>query len=358
MPTSPHISPVDLTRFTAGLFRAYDVTAFEAQAVAECLVENNLRGHDSHGIVQICGYLKQLKKGELVAGAAFESLCETDSLLVADAHYGFGFVQCARLVDALEPKARAQGVACGTLRNSGHVGRLGTWAERVAARGLAGLVTSNDNGILQCVAPPGGTVPRISTNPFAIAVPTGGDLLALDISTSIVANGKVLLDYLAGRDCPPGWLQDASGAPTTDPAVRFTDPRGTLLPMGGEQGYKGFGLALLLDILVGGLSGGLCPPGTADALNVNNVLLIVWDPDRFAGHAHFTEQADRLIDYVRASPLKAGVELIRLPGDRANALFEERSRLGIPIDEKTWQALVKLADERNVSVPPLGVEES
>ena len=346
-----HISSSELTQFTAELFVAADVSEGEARIVAESLVDANLRGHDSHGVVRIPDYVKQLAKGELVAGADLETLSETESALSVDAHFGFGQVQTVKLIERLVPKAKEQGIACGTMLNCGHVGRLGEWVERLAQAGLAGMITVNDNGVLQCVAPPGGTAPRISTNPVALGVPTGNGPLALDISTSAVANGKIKVAHIAGKPCPPGWLQDADGNPTTDPAVRFTDPRGTIFPMGGTEGYKGFGLGLLLDILVGGLSGGLCPPAPPDAEGTNNVLLLVWDPSRFAGRSHFQREADKLIDYVRDTPRKEGVEKIRLPGDRAAESLNERSETGIPLDAGTWQALNLLADKLSVPVP-------
>lgn len=351
MPDSVLISAEQLTRFAANLFEQAGVSVSEAELVAASLVDSNLCGHDSHGVVRVMEYVGQLASGELVAGVELDDLNETSSLLSVDAQFGFGQVQTVRLIDRLIPKAKEQGVACGTMRNCGHVGRLGEWVERIARHGLAGLMTVNDNGVLKCVAPPGGVEPRLSTNPIAIGVPTGGEPLVLDISTSIVANGKVKVAHFAGQQCPPGWLQDADGNPTTDPAVRFTSPQGTIYPLGGEGDYKGFGLGLLFDILIGGLSGGFCPPAEESAPMTNNVLLVVWDPQRFAGKRHFLGEADRLIDFVRSTKRKPGVDEIRLPNDRSTATRRQRSRDGIPLDLGTWQALVKLADELNVTVP-------
>ena len=345
------ISAMELTQFAVDLFQAAGVPSGEAQLVAESLVESNLRGHDSHGVVRVPDYVVQLRKGELVAGVPLQTIRETPSLLTADAHFGFGQVQCVALIEQLISKARQQGLACGTMCNCGHVGRLGEWVERTAREGLAGLITVNDNGVLKCVSPPGGIGPRISTNPVAIAVPTSDGPLALDFSTSAVANGKVNVAYLAGEQCPPGWLQDAEGNPTTDPSVRFSDPRGTLLPMGGEQGYKGFGLALMLDILAGGLSGGWCPPAPESAVMTNNVLLVVWDPSQFSGQSHFLSEADKLIDYIRNTPRKPGVDAIRLPGDRGNALHRKHTAEGISLDDGTWRSLVELASELSIEVP-------
>jgi len=351
MPTLP---AAELVCFATELFLAAGVSESESRQVAESLVDANLRGHDSHGIVRVPDYVRQLGTGELIAGAKLLSLNETASISVLDARFGFGQVQCVALIDRLIPKAREQGIACGTMINCGHVGRLGEWAERVARDGLAGLITVNDNGVLKCVAPPGGVAPRISTNPIAIAVPTGGEPLTLDISTSAVANGKIKVAHVSGRQCPPGWLLDSQGNPTTDPAVRFTDPQGTILPMGGtEQGYKGFGLGLLLDILIGGLSGGLCPPAPEGAPGTNNVLLVIWDPAQFAGQEHFLAEAGKLIEFVRNTPRKPGVQQIRLPSDRASASHRQRTADGIPLDDGTWESLLKLAQELNVK-PPVG----
>jgi uncharacterized oxidoreductase len=328
------------------------VTQEEAGIVANSLVQSNLCGHDSHGVVRVAGYVKQLRKGELVSGADLTVLAETESLLVTDANFGFGMVQAEHLIGRLVPKAKQQGIACGTTRRCGHLGRMGEWAERIARQGLAGLVTVNDNGVLQCVAPPGGTQPRISTNPISIGVPTGEEPLILDISTSVVANGKVLVVHKAGKQCPPGWLLDSEGNPTTDPSVRFRDPRGTLLPMGGEQqGYKGFGLGLLLDVLVGGLSGGNCPPAPEGASLTNNALFVLWDPDRFCGSEHFVGEADRLVQYVRDVRRKPGVEKIRLPGDHSLETARQRRNEGIPLDGGTWQSLVNLGEEFGVQIP-------
>ncbi len=345
------IAVADLQQFSSTLLQAADVPKSEADIVAENLVSSNQRGHDSHGVVRLTEYVEQLRTGELVTGVELVTVSESPSILATDAKFGFGMVQAVKLIDRLLPKGREQGIACGTMQNCGHVGRLGEWVERVAKAGLAGLMAVNDNGVLQCVAPPGGTQPRISTNPIAIAVPTGNQPLVLDISTSAVANGKLLIKHKADEPCPPGWLLDANGNPTTDPAVRFRDPRGTILPMGGEQSYKGFGIGLLFDVLVGGLSGGFCPPAKKSASLTNNVLFVIWNPERFVGSRHFLGEADRLIEYVRSVRCKPGVDKIRLSGDRSSQTMQQRLAEGIPLDKGTWKALVDLADELSVDFP-------
>lgn len=347
----PRLKQQTLVDFASQLLAGAGVPVDEARSVAASLVDADLCGHDSHGVVRINWYVRQLEAGELVAGAPLETLKETPAAVVCDAHFGFGQLQGARLLERVIEKARQVGVACGTARDCGHVGRLGWFTERAAEQGLAALLTVNDNGVFRVVAPPGGIEPRVSTNPLSIAVPTEHDPLVYDASTSVVAQGKVLLRRLSKEPCPQGWLQDAAGEPTTDPFVLEADPPGTLLPLGGAMAYKGFGLAVMLDALVGGLSGGFCPPPQAGARMCNTVLLVVWDPDRFAGREHLAHQVSLLADSIRECPRKPGVEAIVLPGDTSRATRRQREAEGIPLQEGTWQALVRLADRLKVAVP-------
>ena len=320
----------------------------DAEIVSTSLVSSNLCGHDSHGIIRVPEYIQLIRDRALVSDASFTVLNETPSAIAIDAAFGFGQIQMKRLIDSLQKKADQAGIACGTMRNCGHVGRLGEWVEIAAESGRAALLAVNDNGVLKCVAPPGGVEPRISTNPIAIGVPTSGDPLVLDISTSQVANGKIRVAYNAKDECPDGWLIDAQGNPTNDPNLRYQDPPATILPMGG---YKGFGLGLLFDILIGGLSGGCCPPAGPDDVDCNNVLMLMWTPSQFQGDEHFLSEADKLIEFVRGTKRSESIEEIRLPHDRSRKTAAERKMTGIPLDSGTWQSLVDLAGEYDIPLP-------
>ena len=197
----PHEKLIDLA---ASLFESAGIGVEESRDVATSLVESNLCGHESHGVVRVIEYLDLLKRGELHGDVPLEVLTETPALAVCDGGFGFGQVQMRRLLTLASQKARDVGVACLTMRNCGHVGRLGEWVERLARDGLAAQLTVNDNGVLKCVAPPGGTEPCISTNPIALAVPTDSEPLVLDLSTSVVANGKIRVAQISGEDCPDG----------------------------------------------------------------------------------------------------------------------------------------------------------
>ena len=160
--------------------------------------------------------------------------------------------------------------------------------------GLILIATVNNNGAGQRVAPPGGIEPRLGTNPLCAAVPTDRRPVVLDFGTSVVAEGKVRVYHINKRPVPEGWLLDPEGSPTTDPAVLYKPPLGSILPMGGAQAYKGFGLGLVLDMLAGGLSGGTVePPRAPRRRKGNNVLFLALDPARFAGRDALLREVDR-----------------------------------------------------------------
>ena len=284
----PILTAAILTDFTTRLFEAAGVPADEATTITGGLIGANLRGHDSHGVMRLLQYVEFLEKGEYQAGAEFRVERETPALLVADGQWGLGQVQAHRLLDLLLPKARNLGLAGGAARDCGHIGRLGEYAERALEHGMVLLATVNNCGGGQRVAPPGGIEPRLSTNPLCIGVPTAHGPIVLDFGTSVVAEGKVRVYHLDDNaPVPNGWLLDARGVPTTDPSVLYQPPLGSILPMGGAQAYKGFGLGLVLDTLAAGLSGGrTCHPGAPKAKG-NNVLFLLMAPELFAGSEEF-----------------------------------------------------------------------
>ncbi|MEO2022640.1 MAG: Ldh family oxidoreductase, partial [Pirellulaceae bacterium] len=254
----PHFTPEDLEHFSVSLLAAGGASAHESQIVGASLIDANIKGYDSHGLMRIPFYLDMLKSGDIVSGAELTTINETSTMLAADANWGFGRVQCGALTEKLLDKADQSGVAIGTLRHSSHIGRLGEYCEIAASRELVSIMMVNTHGAARRVAPPGGRAPRLGTNPIAMGVPSGDAPLVLDFSTSVTAEGKVRVKSIAGETCPEGWLLDSDGNPTTDPNDLYTDPPGSILPMGGPQAYKGFGLSLMIDLFSGALSGGLC----------------------------------------------------------------------------------------------------
>ena len=353
----PTTRPDVLLDFARRLFVAAGVPEDEAGTVARSLLDANLCGHDSHGVIRVPQYVGFVRDGKLVPGAPLTVLRETPAMLAADAGWGLGQVQAYRLLERLLPKAKSVGVASGTLRRCGHIGRLGEYAEWAAARDLVLFATVNSHGSGRRVAPPGGSRGRISTNPICFGAPTPTDPLVLDFSTSAVAEGKVRVALQKGEPVPDGWILDAAGRPTTNPADLYTDPPGSILPFGGPQGYKGFGLGLMMDALSGGLSGGDCsrPDRPMPGLG-NTAVFVLWDVDAFGGREHFHRAVGGLADFVRDTPTVPGATAITLPGDPERLARARRTVEGIPIPSGTWDLLTKLADELGVRVPAAGPE--
>jgi uncharacterized oxidoreductase len=347
----PSIAPQTLTQFAKELLVAGGIQRDEAELIARSLVDSNLRGHDSHGVVRVQQYLDQLAKGEVVSGAAFDVARESDILVAADGNWGFGRVQAGRLIDRVINKARDKGAAVGTLIRSGHIGRLGEYCEIAAAAGMVSMIMVNTHGVARRVAPPGGRAPILGTNPIAMGVPADPAPIVLDFGTSATAEGKVRVKKIAGQQCPPGWLLDSEGRPTTDPATLYGEPPGTILPMGGDQGYKGFGLGLMVEIFAGALSGGVCVREKPMNQNGNCVFMQLIDPKHLGGVEHFQREVSCLVSFVRACPRIAGCSEILLPGDPERRTLAERSKGGISFDDGNWGQLAKLAEKLAVELP-------
>ncbi len=347
----PILSAAALVPVARSLFEAAGVPADDAATVARSLVDANLCGHDSHGVMRVPQYVEFLRKGAYKARVPLTVLNETPAVVACDGNWGLGQVQAYRLLGKLIPRAKQLGVAAGTLRNCGHTGRLGEYAEAAARERMAFFGAVNSHGAGRRVAPPGGTEGRISTNPICIGAPTSADPVVLDFGTSAAAEGKVRAQFQKKEPAPAGWLVDHAGQPTTDPGVLYAEPRGSILPFGGAQMYKGFGLGLLLDLLCGGLSGGPCSsPAFPIAGQGNTAVFVLFDPAHFGGTGHFVQQSDGLTEYVRSCPPAAGAGAITLPGDPERAAKADREAHGISIPDGTWELIVKTATELGVAL--------
>ena len=347
----PTIQAQPLESFAEQLLHAGGMTADEARRVSASLVSANLRGYESHGVMRIPFYIDALRTGEAVSGVELTITSQSPSHLAADANWGIGQVQAQRLTAMLTTMAKTGGVAVGTMIHSGHIGRLGEYCEIAAADGLVSMLMVNSHGAAVRVAPPGGKAPRLSTNPLAIGVPHNDQPLVLDFSTSATAEGKVRVKKIAGEKCPEGWLIDNQGRPTTDPNDLYCDPPGAILPMGGAQAYKGFGLCLMVEVLTGALSGGVCARPEPFPKKGNCVFMMLLDPARFGGAEHFQAEVSQLVDYMRSCPRIDGVDEILLPGDPERRVLAKRQAEGIFLDNENWAQLTRLAETLQVAPP-------
>jgi uncharacterized oxidoreductase len=341
-----------LEEFSAQILEAGGFQKSEAVTTAKSLVLSNLHGYDSHGVAQIPGYIQCLNNKSISSNPKLEIINDSNNAIVADGNKGLGQVVMPQFLDILFKKTSEFGVVTGALRNSGHIGRLGEWVEYIADNNLVGFIAVNDNGAWQVVSPPDCGKAITSTNPIAFSVPIEKDKhFILDISTSACASGKIYLYYKDRTNCPDGLLKDSSGNTTNNPAVLFEEPKGSLMPMGGEQGHKGFGISMFVDMLVAGLSGGFTPPPEKGTPLVNNVVVTIWNPEKFLGLKHMQEQAEKYIVHLKTLPTNQAGKTVRIPGENSKSVLKERQANGIKLDEGTINQLKECASKLAVTIP-------
>ena len=352
-----------LRGFIAAIFAKAGTSQEEGERIAHHLIGANLAGHDSHGVIRVPRYVLWLESGAVVAGQTLEVVKESATHAVLDGGYGFGQTIGPLAVDMGIAKAKAAGMAVIALRNSGHIGRIGDWAERAAAAGLVSIHFVNVAGG-ELVAPFGGVNRRFSTNPMCVGAPQpGSDPLILDFATSTVAEGKVLVASNGGKPLPAGALIDPDGTLSTNPETLYgpiagTSTRDAAQGLGALRAFgehKGSGIAFMCEILAGCLTGGATSgpiPGGKRSRIANGMLSIYLDPGHF-GAAHFAEAARDYALYVKSSrPAVPGTEVL-VPGEPEARTRATRQRDGIPLQLGTWNAIKETAERLGVPTPAL-----
>ena len=258
-----HIQARALTDYCAEVFERVGCRPEEARQISASLVDANLTGHDSHGVIRVPRYVQAVRNGEVIPNQTVERLVDTPVIAVIDGRFGFGQTVAPQAVDAGIEKAKAMGLCAISLRNAGHVGRVGEWAERAAAAGVISIHFVNAAGSV-LVAPFGGLERRLSTAPFCVGIPRdGAPPVVLDFATSLVAEGKVFAASRGGKPLPPNVLIGPDGNVSGDPAVLYgpltpdnpRDPAGGTGAIRAFGEHKGAGLALICELLGGSLTG-------------------------------------------------------------------------------------------------------
>ena len=341
----------ELQTFAEAIFRAGGSDEEEARIVAAHLVESNLVGHDSHGVMRIYKYVDWVRAGQVLPNRHAGIVSDSGAAVVIDGGFGYGQVIGLEAMEIAVARARAHGFSVTAIRNSGHLGRIGAWAEYLANAGLVSFHFVNTSGFGILVAPHGGSDRRLSANPVAAGVPVeGGRPLILDIATSVIAEGKIQVARNKGEKLPAGTVVDGAGRPTTDPEAFYADPPGAIFPFGG---HKGSGLSFFCEILAGSLTGGHAsnPKSPTAKRLVNNMLSLALDPVAFSGTEYFQEDVKRLIAWTTASPPIEPGGSVLLPGEIEDRVRAERSANGIPIDGETWARIVAAAVSLGVPTP-------
>lgn len=334
----PNILPGRLREVGYQLFEASGCTADDARAVVDHLVESNLFGHDSHGAIRYYEYTRAIREGRFQPRATPEIVRDYPSTAVVDAGGALGQVGATFAMNLAIDKARQQGLATVTLRNTSHVGRAGAYPLMAARQGnMIGLAFVNAGRLGYQIAPFGGLEGRISTNPIAFSAPRPEtDPILVDMTTSVVAEGKVRVAINQGVEVPEGWLIDARGNPTTDPNDFRAEPPGAILPMGGVVAHKGYSLGLVVELLGGALSGEGCADGSR-TMHSNGVLFTVYNIEHFTELSTYYDEVEALLEHVKSSKLAPGFNEILAPGEPEFRNAQRIESEGIEIDETTWE---------------------
>ncbi|MBI2298254.1 MAG: Ldh family oxidoreductase [Armatimonadetes bacterium] len=349
----PTFAPQPLTEFVAALWRSLGVPPDDAGQVASALVGCNLAGHDSHGVIRITQWVEHLRDGRLRPGAPIRVTRDLPAAAVVDGGWNFGLLAARRAMELAVGKARAVGVGAVGLCQAHHIGRLADYCELAAGAGCIAQVVANNHGVAAAVPPWGGIKPRLATNPMAFGLPRrDGPPIVVDITTAVAPEGKIRVLRNRGELAPDGWLLDNQGRPTRDPNDFYAEPRGAILPLGGDVGYKGYGLSVAVEALAGALSGALCTRATPPALYGNAAFFTAWSVEAVQPGGHYEDEIERLVQSLRDCPTADGVEEILLPGEPEQRTRERRQRDGIPVDDTTWSELAALAAEQRVEAPP------
>jgi len=334
----------ELRMISFKIFKAAGATNEEAQLVSELLVKANLAGQDSHGVMRIPSYIRGIQRGELILGAEAEVVRETSFSALLNGNWGFGQVIGKKAMETAIEKAKRHTVSVVCAFNCNHVGRLSDYTMMAVKEDMIGIAAVNSNKI---VAPYGGKERMLSTGPISYAFPTGKEaLFILDISTSISAEGRVRVKLHKGEKLPHGWIINKNGNPSNDPKDLYEG--GALLPIGGDAGYKGFGLGLAIDILSGILSRAGC--AYEENKRGNGVFMEAINIESFLPIDKFKQEIDGLIRAMKNSKPQPGFNEILIPGEPEFRMEQMRLMDGIPLPERTWMEIVETAKKLGLDV--------
>jgi len=309
-----------------------------AERVADSLVESNLTGHDSHGVIRVPSYIEGIRKGTLQPNGHIQVVRESATTALLDCGWTFGQVACSRGMEISISKAREHDIGMVVLHHCNHTGRIGEYAVTAAEQGFIGLVFCNGSVPGGFVAPFGGIGRALGANPLAWALPREREKpIFLDFATSIVAHGKIMVAADKGEKVPEGWILDKEGRPTTNPRDMLEG--GPLLPFGG---YKGYCLSVLIELLGGGLSGVGFPLVPGYKWDQGTALIAI-RIEAFRPREEFHRMVEEFVGQLKSVPRSPDCPEILLPGEPEWRCKAQREREGIPLSEATWDRVKETA---------------
>jgi len=343
---SIYVRAKDLFEFCLNVLKSLGVKESDAKIIAENLVLANLRGVDSHGVARLPVYAERVIKGLIDPHGSLEIIKDYGAIALINANNNFGQVAAMKAVSVAVEKAKKFGVAAVGVRNANHFGMAAHYAVKLCEQKLIGIVLANGPPAL---APWGGKIPLLGTNPICVGLPVDDkDSIILDMAVSVVARGKIRLAALKGEKIPEGWAFDADGNPTTDPKAAL---KGTLAPIGGPKGY---GLALVVDILCGLLTSSNYLRNVK-ALNDfsgpcgTGFFIGAIDIEPFISYEKYKELMTDYVKEIKKCPKKNQINEIFLPGEPEKREMEKREKFGIPLDEEVLVILKHLAKKLKIN---------
>lgn len=344
--------PADTLReFTKQVFIKVGVSPEDADIVTDTMIEANLRGVDTHGITRVlCTYIKRIQLGLMNPKTELAIVREHAATALVDAKNSIGQVAAKRTMELAIEKARTAGSAFVAVTHSNHYGAAAYYTMMAAEQGMIGMSATNAPA---AVAPTGGRTPLLGTNPISWAIPAGEERpVVLDLATTVVARGRIMLYAKQNKPLEPGWAFDERGLPTTDPHAAL---KGLLAPIGG---YKGYGLALVIDLLSGVLTGsnygGHFPGFLADNFerptDVGSIFAAV-NVEAFMDLPEFKARVDQALREIKESDKAEGVDRIYIPGEIEFETKERRLKEGIPVPEPVVRDFIALGKEMGVPFP-------
>jgi LDH2 family malate/lactate/ureidoglycolate dehydrogenase len=332
-----------LLTIAKALFMGAGANDNEATIIARHLVDSNLAGHDSHGIIRCSSYIQRIKDGHIVPGAPIVVEKDNGAATHINGNWGFGYTVTEYAMDLTIEKAKKFGVAATTVYQQSHVGRLTDYPLVAVKEGMICMMSADSGRSSKKVAPFGGAEPRVGTNPLCIAMPSNLDgPFYFDFATSAGAGGKLEVAISRGEQVPEGWMIDRDGNPTTDP--KSLKAGGAILPMGGAEGYKGYALAAMVELLSGvlpGLGFGIEPTGRSN----DGVFIACFNVSAFRDLEVFKQEVTEFAEYLTSTPTQPGVERVYYPGQPEHIRAAQKRKDGIFVEDATWAKLTKLAVE-------------
>jgi LDH2 family malate/lactate/ureidoglycolate dehydrogenase len=354
-----HVPAKQIREQLLSVLRAWGMSEAHAETTAEMMLETDLRGVDSHGISMLPTYDREFRAGRLNMRPNFKTVREGPAMALIDADRSLGHPVSVHAMNLAVDKCRQSAVAVVSVFNSHHFGAAGCYSRIAAERGVIGMVTASTRGVT--MVPTFGAEPVMGTNPLAFAAPARRNSpFQLDMATTTVAAGKVKVHKLNHRPLPPGWVVDGNGQAVTDPeeAFRyvFERPEGGITPLGGARevgGHKGYGLAVMVHILGGALSGASFSPirnrtqKPSDPHNIGHFFLAI-DPRAFRPAGAFEEDLDQVIDVLHNTRRADPRQPVLVAGDPEMATRAERLRDGVPIPDDLMAQLREVARQAGV----------